>query len=47
DGLFCLNFRADRAREILAALTHHKLLPFGFANTPVMGGINSNTDGLL
>ncbi len=35
DGLFCLNFRADRAREILAAICAPEFDAFGVGTRPV------------
>lgn len=37
DGLFCLNFRADRAREILAALGDIRFEGFSTAHLPKLG----------
>ena len=36
DGLFCLNFRADRAREILAAIADPDFDGFGRAEAPAL-----------
>ncbi len=38
DGVFCLNFRADRAREILAPLAHRILMRFDAGGGPKLGG---------
>ncbi len=39
DGFFCLNFRADRAREILAAIGDPAFLPFPTAPRPAWAAL--------
>lgn len=44
DGLFCLNFRADRAREIMAALGDPAFDAFGIAGRPAWAGLMGMAD---
>ena len=39
DGYFCLNFRSDRAREIMAALAEPNLTSFDTGKRPVWGAL--------
>jgi len=44
DGLFCLNFRADRAREIMAALGDPAFAAFGINGRPDWAGLLGMAD---
>ncbi|WP_223425866.1 2,3-bisphosphoglycerate-independent phosphoglycerate mutase [Tateyamaria pelophila] len=44
DGLFCLNFRADRAREIMAALGHPGFDAFDVSGRPEWSGLLGMAD---
>ncbi|MFC0811728.1 2,3-bisphosphoglycerate-independent phosphoglycerate mutase [Paracoccus panacisoli] len=44
DGIFCLNFRADRAREIMAALAQPDFAAFDVTGRPAWGAVLGMVD---